>query len=319
MVFFIKSVYKHYNSVVNVDVHQHVWTEPFVEALERRARLPFVRRDGGACVVHVAGEISSIVDLEAEAPARRRSLLADDGLDYAVVALSSPLGIEALPRAEALELIEAHLQGVAALGEGFGAWGPLALQGARADDVDELLDRGCVGISLPAGAVSPPDSLRVLLPVLARAEERRAPLFIHPGPGLGQRAPEVSLSDPIWWPALTRYVAEMQAAWLSFTAIGRRSHPRLRVIFAMLAGGAPLLSERLVARGGPSVDLKSPLTFYDTSSYGPAAIDAMARRVTHEQLLYGSDRPVVEPATDSRSARLARNATWLASGATVAA
>lgn len=319
MVFFINPVYKHYNSAVNVDVHQHVWTEPFVEALGRRARLPFVRRDGGVCVVHVAGEMPSMIDLEAEAPARRRALLEVDGLDCAMVALSSPLGIEALPRTEALGLIEAHLAGVAALGEGFGAWGPLALDGLRADDVDELLDRGCIGVSLPAGALSPPDALEALAPVLARVEEREAALFIHPGPGLGQRAPEVSLHDPIWWPALTRYVAEMQAAWISFTAVGRRSHPRLRVVFAMLAGGAPLLSERLAARGGPAIDLTSPLSFYDSSSYGPVAIDAMAQRVGPAQLIYGSDRPVVEPSASNANAALLGNAAWLAPMAKVAA
>ena len=38
-----------------------------------------------------------------------------------------------------------------------------------------------------------------------------------------------------------------------------------------------------------------PLTFFDTSSYGPRAIDAMIRVVGIDRLLYGSDRPVVEP------------------------
>ena len=47
----------------------------------------------------------------------------------------------------------------------------------------------------------------------------------------------------------------------------------------MLAGGAPLLSERLATRGGPAVDLQDPLTFYDTSSYGPRLVEAMARWV----------------------------------------
>ena len=69
----------------------------------------------------------------------------------------------------------------------------------------------------------------------------------------------------------------------------------LTVLFAMLAGGAPLLSERLQARGGPPIELQDPRLFYDSSSYGPSAIEAMARRVGPEQLVYGSDRPVIEP------------------------
>src|ERR1700745_3377685 len=51
------------------------------------------------------------------------------------------------------------------------------------------------------------------------------------------------------------------------------------MLFAMLAGGAPLLSERLTARGGPPIELRDPLSFYETSSYGPAAIEATAAHV----------------------------------------
>jgi hypothetical protein len=97
----------------------------------------------------------------------------------------------------------------------------------------------------------------------------------------------------------------------------RRAHPALRVVFAMLAGGAPLLGERLLARGGPSIDLRDPLIFYDTSSFGPVAIESMARLVGPGQLVYGSDRPVVEPVAVSRS--LLENADWLASAPAIAA
>jgi predicted TIM-barrel fold metal-dependent hydrolase len=38
-----------------------------------------------------------------------------------------------------------------------------------------------------------------------------------------------------------------------------------------------------------------PLTFFDTSSYGPRAIDAMLRVVGVDRLLFGTDVPVVEP------------------------
>jgi len=79
------------------------------------------------------------------------------------------------------------------------------------------------------------------------------------------------------------------------------------VVFAMLAGGAPLISERLAARGGPEVDVRDPLVFYDTSSYGPAAVESMARRVGAEQLVYGSDRPVVDPMPTGREAPLQAN------------
>ena len=105
---------------------------------------------------------------------------------------------------------------------------------------------------------------------------------------------ETSLSDPLWWPALTRYVAEMHSAWLAFFQAGRPAHPRLRVVFSMLAGLAPLHFERLCSRGGPALE-PDPLVFYDTSSYGPAAVRLLEQTVGSDRLLYGSDRPVVEP------------------------
>ena len=140
--------------------------------------------------------------------------------------------------------------------------------------------------------------------MLARLELHGAPLLVHPGPGVSTAAPravgESSLGDPLWWPALTSYVAGMHAAWLAFLIAGRPRHPELRVVFSMLAGLAPLHAERLAARGGPDRCKPGrgcdPLTFYDTSSYGPAAIGALTEAIGgREQLLYGSDRPVVEP------------------------
>ncbi len=123
----------------------------------------------------------------------------------------------------------------------------------------------------------------------------------------------------MWWPALTTYVAQMQASWLAFAAFGRSRHPDLQVVFSMLAGGAPLLCERLAIRGGPAVDLTDPGVFYDTSGYGLSAIEAMAQRVGDGQLVFGSDRPVAAPASTGRETILQRNAAKLLRGAAVAA
>jgi hypothetical protein len=45
-------------------------------------------------------------------------------------------------------------------------------------------------------------------------------VFVHPGPGRSDPVRESSLTDPLWWAALTGYVAEMQAAWLTFATSG---------------------------------------------------------------------------------------------------
>jgi 6-methylsalicylate decarboxylase len=285
---------------VKIDVHQHLWTEPLVAALAARHELPFVRNESGLTVLYLAGERPYVIEMAGEEPARRRALVELDGLDGALLCLSSPLGIERLPRCEALELIEAYHDGALSLGAPFAVWGALALDRPDPDDVDRLLERGCVGISLPAGALAGVEQLAAMRAVLARLEECGAPLLVHPGPGVIRDRPRLaygcSLSDPLWWAALTGYVADMHAAWLAFIAAGRSAHPHLRVIFTMLAGLAPLHAERLLARGGPDLALQDPLTFYETSSYGSDALSALSALVGPEQMLYGSDRPVVDPA-----------------------
>ena len=297
---------------MQIDVHQHIWTEPLLDGLEARETLPFVRRSHGLTVLHSAGEQPYLIDVEAEPGERRARLLAQDGLDIALVALSSAIGVEALARADAQALIQAHLQGLATLPDGFAAWGPVALDDPDPDDVDRLLAAGCVGVVLPAGALCGASALARSAPLLHRVAARGAPLFVHPGPEPGgPPPPEASLNEPLWWRPLTYYVAQMQAAWLTFVTLGRREHPGLMVLFAMLAGGAPLLSERLQARGGPAIDLRDPLVLYDSSSFGPAAVETVARRVGAAQLVYGSDRPVAEPVATGRETLLAANGTRL--------
>jgi 6-methylsalicylate decarboxylase len=285
--------------MTRIDVHQHIWTEPLVQALADRVELPFVRREHGLTVLFLASERPYVIDLGAEEPARRAALVAQDGLDRALLCLSSPLGIEALPREQSLPLIDAYHEGALSVGGPFGVWGAVALDRLEPDDVDRALGRGCVGLSLPAGALGSVEAISRLRSLLGRLQEHGAPLLIHPGPGPDRATSparaQAALGDPLWWPALTRYVAEMHAAWLAFLTAGRASHPELRVVFSMLAGLAPLHAERLSSRGGPSLQPPDPLVFYDTSSYGPSAVRMLEELVGSQQLLYGSDRPVVEP------------------------
>ena len=281
--------------MTKTDVHQHLWSEPLIEALAARRELPFVRLEHGLTVLYLAGERPYVIDRAGEEPGRRAELVERDGLDRALLCLSSPIGVERLCREQAEPLLDAYHDGALALDGPFGVWGALALDRPRAADVDRALDRGCVGVSLPAGELAGVDGLVRLRPILDRLEARGAPLFVHPGPGLAGGRAGGSLAEPLWWPAMTSYVAELQAAWLAFQALGRSDHPRLRVIFAMLAGLAPLQAERLSARGGPGHLAPDPLLFYETSSYGPAALAALESVVGSRQLLYGSDRPVLEP------------------------
>ena len=295
--------------MVTTDVHQHLLGGELLEELERRTAAPsLVRREEG-WTFQVAGEPDSVLAPPAVDAGLRQAELAADGVDRALVSLSTALGIESLPAAESAPLIEAHHRGIEALPGGFGGWGAVQLEVPDPADVDAALDRGCVGITLPATALAHPTALAAVGPLLERLEARDAPLFVHPGPvaGAARRSPgandalglfgRASTGDdtPVWWPALTDYVAQMQAAWFTFLAAGRSDHPRLRVLFAMLAGGAPLQLERYAARSGSPVPEADPLVFYDTSSYGPRMIGAVRDAVGGSQLVYGSDRPVVDP------------------------
>ena len=302
---------------MRIDTHQHLWTEPLVSALARRSRAPYVRGVPGAWTLHTS-EGAFALSAGDTAVDRRLELLEHDEVDRALIALSSPVGIEALPRSEAEEVIAAYALGASELPAAFRAWGSMPLDHPDPDDVDMVVDAGFIGLSLPADALASPGRVHSLLPVLRRLEQRAMPLFVHPGPapadpwhGGDPRAPE-------WWAALTRYVSGMHAAWLAFLAQGRPALPQLRVLFAMLGGCAPLHHERLVARGGPAGAVDR-LTFYDTSSYGPQALDAMVRSVGVEQIVYGSDRPVVEPGScplgdAAREATLSANPVRLLGG-----
>jgi hypothetical protein len=107
--------------------------------------------------------------------------------------------------------------------------------------------------------------------------------------------PRADVHQHLWPPELLAalaYTASLHAAWWAWVESGVRRHPRLRVVFAALAGLAPLHSERAVARGGPALPA-APQLFYDTSSYDPEAVALMRRTVGAAQLVHGSDTPVL--------------------------
>src|SRR4051794_1992774 len=166
----------------STDVHQHLWPEGFVAALARRQRAPLVRRDGRGFVVRVPGEPDSPFGPAAHDPVLRAAGLRAGGHERALVCMSTPLGVEALPEDEARPLLEAWHDGVFAAGPAFGVWGALPVHGATPRDVDAVLDRGAAGVSLPAALLGSPRAVASAGPLLARLEARDAPLLVHPGP-----------------------------------------------------------------------------------------------------------------------------------------
>jgi hypothetical protein len=282
-------------TMVATDVHQHLWPEGFVAALAARSEAPAVRRDGRGWLIRVPGEPDSPFGPTTHDPAVRAAGLRAGGHERALLCSSTPLGVEALPEDAARPLLDAWHEGVFAAGDAFGVWGALPVHGAGPADVDALLDRGAAGVSLPAALLADPASVEAAGPLLAALERRGAPLLVPPGPTAPAHDAADSGRGAAWWPALTTYVSDMHRAWHAFLGWGQAQHPGLRVCFAMLAGLAPLQAERLALRGGPADTINNPNIFYDTSSYGSRAIAAMAGVVGLDQLVTGTDRPVVDP------------------------
>jgi len=269
--------------VTTVDCHQHVWPAALVAGLRQRTEAP--RLDGWR--LELPGEPAYDVvpadhDLEARAALDRA-----DGIDLSLLAPSSPLGVELLPPEEAHPLLEAWHGLADDLGPAHRLWASASLvtpdPGSLADTLRH--PRVC-GLQVPATALATPAALEAVAPLLAVAEAADVPVLVHPGPAPAHHDGAV----PSWWPALTAYPAQQAAAWYAWHVAGRALLPRLRICFVALAGLAPLHHERLAQRGG-SLGALDPDVFYETSSYGPQAVDALTRVVGVDALVAGSDRP----------------------------
>jgi len=267
-----------------IDVHQHLWPAPLVDALRRRSKPPRLQ----GWTLELAGEPDYEVDPASHDIEMRVAEAEADRLDLAMVSLSSPLGIESLPAPEARQLLEAYHEGARALPAPFRAWAAASLTDVDPAALEHELDRGFVGLQLPATALLDAAGYEHVRPLLEMLESAGRPLFVHPGAVGGAGG------GPSWWAAMVPYVQQMHAAWFAFRAFGRPRHPRLRVCFAMLAGLAPLHGERLASRAGMHTALDRD-AFLEISSYGTRALDATVRVLGIDVLVNGSDRPYAGP------------------------
>ena len=284
--------------VKSVDVHQHLWPEAVLEVLERRSTAPRARRLRGVWQVELPGEPAFEVDPREHDPEQRAAGL---GVDHALVALSAPVGFEELPARDALAAVAAWQDAAESLPGELGWWAlaPAALPvEEQAAIVTEAVASGAAGLCLAATRLSTTAAAESLLPLLEATADAGVPVFVHPGPVAASAA---GAREPAWWSPATAYVAQQHAAWTAFHAVVRPRLSSLRAVFALLAGLAPLHSERTASRGGPGGRevINDPLVFYDTSSYGPDAIRALATVVGIGQLVHGTDHPVADEAPDA--------------------
>jgi predicted TIM-barrel fold metal-dependent hydrolase len=278
-----------------VDLHQHIWPESVLRTLEGRVAAPRAVWRRGAWDVRLRHEPSFLVQPEEHDPVRRQDELRAAGVDRAVVALSSPVGAEAVPG-----VVEAWSSAAAVLPRSLGWWAAVPPGAPVAEQVAVVRDAvgdGAAGLCLPATALRSAESAEAALPLLHELDRHGVPLFVHPGEADGGAA------DPGWWASATCYVGQMHAAWHAFHLVVRPALAGLRVVFALLAGLAPLHLERALERGAPlDGATDDQRCFYDTSSYGPRAVVAMARVLGAGQFVYGSDHPTAAAAPVERGA-----------------
>jgi Amidohydrolase len=269
-----------------IDVHQHLWPEPFIAALRCRRRVP--RLDGWTLLL--AGERPWEIDPWHHDVEARAAQAAAEGHDLVLVGPSACLGIDRLPPREARELARAWLDGALELPAPFRAWATAGVASPEPDAVQEALDRGAVGLEIAADILAAPGGVERLRPLLEVLERSGHPVLVHPGPAGAEDAP----GRPRWWAPVVTCTAQLQAAWWAWAHAGRPALPGLRVCFAALAGLGPLHHERRHARGGAELAVDQQ-TFVETSSYRTQAIDATIRVLGIDVVCFGSDRPYAAP------------------------
>ena len=257
-----------------IDFHQHLWPLELVEELEARISAPFLR---GEMLTTAEGAFR--VSLEANELGRRLDDLDRAGIDVAVISLQPTLGIDGLHPAERASLVDAYHHGIASLVAESG----VRLRALSAGQAAEGFDGACVGASR---LLDP----RGLAEVLDSLEECGGTLFVHP-----DRIQPPPAGAPHWWQAVTEYTAEMQAAFFAWVEHGATRWPEVRVVFSLLAGGAPFQLDRLQSRGVDVHRFTSAPVFLETSSYGRLSIELALAAFGIERVVFGSDFPVIDP------------------------
>jgi hypothetical protein len=246
------------------DVHQHLWPPAVVELLTRRRRPPCISEG----IVRIPGRSAVPFDEAQSDVGCRLAQLDADGIDLAVVSLSPTDCFDA-------ELTAAWEVAMPEVSRAAG--GRLIPLAARRPAP------GFAGVCISAADLIG-DFDRLAGPVAAAGEV----LFVHPGPA---SAPPPGV--PVWWPGAFDYAAQMQAALVAWLGGPGRRAGGPPVIFAILAGGAAILLDRLRARGAELAPVDDHRLYLDTASFGEAAIRFCRDQVGSGRLLYGSDAPVI--------------------------
>jgi 6-methylsalicylate decarboxylase len=283
-----------------VDLHQHLWPDAFVSALAVRAAPPRISGRGAEMRLQLAYEPNCTISAAAHDPDRRLALLDACGIDMAVISISTPIGVEALPEDEARPLLDAYHDGiagvVAASGGRLRAFAAACLDAADAGaaDLAVRLQAGFAGLSLPSEAIASPAGLDRCAPLLEMLERAGRPLFVHPGPAPWTRPDPADRRLPAWWTPLAQYPSWSLRAFATWRALGADVYTGLRVVFAIMAGGAPFLEGRWRTFTGLAGGIDKNV-YLDTASCQRLDLELALATYGAEQVVLGTDIPVIGP------------------------
>lgn len=212
------------------------------------------------------------VDFRDHDLSRRLELLDRHGIDAALVSLPPTMEVDGHE-----ELVDAYHASILEVArESRDRLRPLAY--------DECRD-GFAGACISGAAL-----IEGVEPLLAKLEDAGQMLFVHPGPPA-----RLPAEAPAWWAAVADYTTQMQTAYLVWMTRDAVHHPKLPVVFAILAGGGPIQLERLRSRGVDVESTPRANVFLDTASYGRRALELCLASPAAGRLVFGSDAPVLDP------------------------
>jgi 6-methylsalicylate decarboxylase len=220
------------------------------------------------------------------------------GVDVAVISISTPIGVEALPEDEARPLLDAYHDGIAAVVSSsrgrLRAFAAACVAAPDAADLGRRLGTGFAGLSLPSEAVATPDGIERCAPLLETLERAGRPLLVHPGPAPWTPPAPADPRLPAWWTPLAQYPAWSLRAFATWRAVGAPAYPALRVVFAIMAGGAPFLEGRWRTFAGSRGAIDQNV-FLDTASCRRLELELAMATYGIEQVVLGTDVPVIDP------------------------
>jgi 6-methylsalicylate decarboxylase len=254
--------------VPTYDIHQHFLPPQLVAELRARRTPP--RLDGD--LLELAEGLFPFDERDNDLD-ERLALLDRDGIDVALISLAPTMETESEP-----DLQDAYHEGILEV---------VAAAGGRL----QALAAGACLEGFAGACVSAHAVLRGLDTLPGELAQAGQVMFVHPGP---PHPPPTGA--PAWWTAVVDYTEQMQAAYFAWLDAGVERYPELDVAFAILAGGAPIQLERLRSRGGDPAAAQHPRIHLDTASYGARALALCVETVGAAQMVYGSDRPVVDAA-----------------------